>query len=749
MVDLLVRGVPVRFPFEPYDCQRAFMDGVVRAVQNGEHALLESPTGTGKTVALLCASLAWRRQQDASVDAAQRAADRSALDGLLRASGVGGFDDGSGVGGAGGAAPVAAPAWPKASDAASRGGSGDAGFSSASSPVIVYASRTHSQLTQVVSELKRTAYRPKTLVLGSRAQLCVNDHVRHERGFALDNTCRAHVKAHSCLYKEGVEPYLQSTLGDGAGDMRLAYDAVPRPAAARAEETGTLEFGRTSTVGAAKVRRVGGGGSGGGRSGGGGSGGGGRSVMDIEDLLEMGKARTVCPYFLMRDENEQKRAELVLMPYNYIIDSAIRETLHIDWGRAVVILDEAHNLDSVCSSAASFDFTAVVIAGCIDEVTTCLVARQAVGGGGGANSRSLGGAGAGAGTSGAGFAQPLSDELDMSEWPSIADMMALKVVFNNLEQAIASVPFKPGSDGFTKKGAYIFQLLHDAGVSFDSWEQMSEVMQDTVKAYNVLKPHSPRCALDALRKGLGIAYALGVEQADAFYVVHVHAPIAKTRSKKTRGSFGRAGGSGRGGGWGGSRKGTQSGGGGQQRGVRDAFAASGRTLSFWCFSPGVAMKQIAKLGVRSLILTSGTLSPLDSFAAEMQIPFDVRLENGHVVGPQQVAVMALRQGPTNWSLNSSYKARQHPKYKKELGRVILNLCRMVRSSFLLFVVCISFVCSLFFCLTRPRRRSPAAFSSSSPRTPSSPTVRRRGSSAAARPAARARRSPPCGRRCRV
>ena len=40
----------------------------------------------------------------------------------------------------------------------------------------------------------------------------------------------------------------------------------------------------------------------------------------------------------------------------------------------------------------------------------------------------------------------------------------------------------------------------------------------------------------------------------------------------------------------------------------------GRTLAFWCFSPSVAMSQLVRLGVRSIILTSGTLSPMDSFA---------------------------------------------------------------------------------------------------------------------------------------
>jgi hypothetical protein len=44
-----------------------------------------------------------------------------------------------------------------------------------------------------------------------------------------------------------------------------------------------------------------------------------------------------------------------------------------------------------------------------------------------------------------------------------------------------------------------------------------------------------------------------------------------------------------------------------------------RVLSWWCFNPGIAMEEFAKLGVQSVILTSGTLSPLDSFAFELNL----------------------------------------------------------------------------------------------------------------------------------
>ncbi len=48
-----------------------------------------------------------------------------------------------------------------------------------------------------------------------------------------------------------------------------------------------------------------------------------------------------------------------------------------------------------------------------------------------------------------------------------------------------------------------------------------------------------------------------------------------------------------------------------------AFPLSARVLSYWCFSPGHAMEDLKAHGVRSIILTSGTLSPLTSFVSEM------------------------------------------------------------------------------------------------------------------------------------
>eukprot|EP00216_Chloropicon_sp_CCMP2111_P000987 CAMPEP_0198245856 /NCGR_PEP_ID=MMETSP1446-20131203/43271_1 /TAXON_ID=1461542 ORGANISM="Unidentified sp, Strain CCMP2111" /NCGR_SAMPLE_ID=MMETSP1446 /ASSEMBLY_ACC=CAM_ASM_001112 /LENGTH=74 /DNA_ID=CAMNT_0043930099 /DNA_START=167 /DNA_END=388 /DNA_ORIENTATION=+ len=58
----------VEFPYAAYDCQIDYMAKVIEALESGSNALLESPTGTGKTLCLLCASLAWLKSMEAKDD---------------------------------------------------------------------------------------------------------------------------------------------------------------------------------------------------------------------------------------------------------------------------------------------------------------------------------------------------------------------------------------------------------------------------------------------------------------------------------------------------------------------------------------------------------------------------------------------------------------------------------------------------------------------------------------------------------
>ena len=47
------------FPFRPYDIQLDLMRGLYDVLERGGIGIFESPTGTGKTLSVLCSSLHW------------------------------------------------------------------------------------------------------------------------------------------------------------------------------------------------------------------------------------------------------------------------------------------------------------------------------------------------------------------------------------------------------------------------------------------------------------------------------------------------------------------------------------------------------------------------------------------------------------------------------------------------------------------------------------------------------------------
>ncbi|CAH0563437.1 unnamed protein product [Brassicogethes aeneus] len=66
-------------------------------------------------------------------------------------------------------------------------------------------------------------------------------------------------------------------------------------------------------------------------------------VMDMEDLVKLGNLHKFCPYYMAREI--QKEADIIFMPYNYLLDPKVRKSLGIVLSNNVVILDEAHNIE--------------------------------------------------------------------------------------------------------------------------------------------------------------------------------------------------------------------------------------------------------------------------------------------------------------------------------------------------------------------------------------------------------------------
>ncbi|KAH9666132.1 Regulator of telomere elongation helicase 1-like [Citrus sinensis] len=503
-----IRGIDVEFPFEAYDCQLVYMEKVIQSLQNKCNALLESPTGTGKTLCLLCATLAWRKS-------------------------LGSFSTlGSQVNN-------------QISGSQSSVNSSQSGDSKL--PTILYTSRTHSQLRQVIQELKTSNYRPKMVILGSREQLCIHREVSLLRGSAQNNACRFLCKKGTnrrCNHHSRVADYMKNNphLGD--------------------------------------------------------------EPIDIEDLVNIGQTFGPCPYFMTREL--QKTVDIVFAPYNYLIDPWFRKGLGVEWKNSILIFDEAHNLEGLCADAASFDLSSGLLTACISEAKNCIDISSTRRG-------------------------QSSDETLNPDNFAILRALLLK-----LEKRIAEVPINSKELGFTKPGPYIYELLADLNITqetayklIDIVEVAAELLQED-KLQN--KKSTTACRIESISNILKIIFRDKGTAHSAYYRVHVREADANAADVL---------------------KGKAS-----------------RTLSWWCFNPGIAMQEFSRLEVGSIILTSGTLSPMDSFAQELKLNFPLRVENPHVITSKQIWAGIVPVGPSGYLLNSSYRNRDSIEYKQELGNTI-------------------------------------------------------------------------------
>ena len=77
---------------------------------------------------------------------------------------------------------------------------------------------------------------------------------------------------------------------------------------------------------------------------------------DIEEIHREAKRHVYCPYYATKDR--VRGADLIFMPYNYLIDEKYRENFDLDLTNSIVIFDEAHNIAPCCEDVSSFKIRA-------------------------------------------------------------------------------------------------------------------------------------------------------------------------------------------------------------------------------------------------------------------------------------------------------------------------------------------------------------------------------------------------------
>lgn len=179
---------------------------------------------------------------------------------------------------------------------------------------IIFCSRTHSQLTQLVNELRKIKLPSAVLdgeleeaikhaALGSRKTLCINPKVsRLPSTIAINERCLE-------LQKPGTPK-----------DQQCEYF----PAKHSSDDQERVEIFRDNAI---------------------------AQIQDIEDIANLGRRMKICPYYASRSAIPV--AEVLTLPYPLLLQKSAREALGVVVRDNVIIIDEAHNLTSAIADTLS------------------------------------------------------------------------------------------------------------------------------------------------------------------------------------------------------------------------------------------------------------------------------------------------------------------------------------------------------------------------------------------------------------
>uniref|UniRef100_A0AAY4ESB2 Regulator of telomere elongation helicase 1 n=1 Tax=Denticeps clupeoides TaxID=299321 RepID=A0AAY4ESB2_9TELE len=530
MPPLTLKGVKVDFPFTPYPCQQDYMNKVIECLQNRVNGILESPTGTGKTLCLLCATLGWRDNFKDTISARKIAQK------------MGGAELFPGQ-------PLCL--WNRLSLFAS------AYYTDV--PKIIYASRTHSQLTQVINELKNTSYRPKVCVLGSREQLCINSEVMRQESNHI-KVCRknlAKVSTRSCMFYNNVE------------EKSTDKDLV-------------------------------------------------NAILDVEDLVKAGNKQRVCPYYLSR--TLKQNADIIFMPYNYLLDPKSRRAHNIELKGAIVIFDEAHNVEKMCEESTSFDLTPYDLTSAMQAVDRLLLEQA----------KDLGKGDA-----------PEDFNMESGSSGQFLYLIAkIKQIIMDLEAAINSYEMPSNSQGITKPGSFIYELFQKAQVTFETKAAIVEAMEQ-ITGYLAGRKHSFSSPINTLELAFGeLQNVTNIALCNSEYNINC---VTSHRKKQNT----------------------------------DVWSSASSKKQGKCIMTSLTDVTSA------CVVSNNVLFPVP-LLLNLHRPFPVCLENPHVIERDQIFVSIIDRGPDGVQLSSAFDRRFDPDNMGSLGNTVVNLGRVVPHGLLVF-----------------------------------------------------------------
>ncbi|XP_072548054.1 Fanconi anemia group J protein [Salminus brasiliensis] len=363
-------------------------------------------------------------------------------------------------------------------------------------------------------------------------------------------------------------------------------------------------------------------------------------AWDIEELVRLGTKLRSCAYYAARELMQE--ACIVFCPYNYLLDPLIRESMEINLQGQIVVLDEAHNIEDCARESASFTLNQAQLQQAREEIDSLV-----------------------------------SYNIRRSHHePLLAFCCSLLNWVQESSSALQERDYETACKVWT--GREVLDIFHRLGITAATFPVLQKHLEavlekeeriglvngreDTVQVPTISS--STQSVLKSLFMVLEFLFRQNCRFADDYRVALQQSYIWTTQqdAPDAQGFFARP----------------------QRRRQNNRTKTLVHTLSFWCLNPAVAFSDLSD-SVRSIVLTSGTLSPMGSFSSELGIKFSIQLEASHVISKSQVWVGTVGMGPQGRRLCATFQHTETFAFQDEVGALLLKVCQTVSRGVLCFL----------------------------------------------------------------
>ncbi|KAM6936926.1 ATP-dependent DNA helicase DDX11 [Xenentodon cancila] len=377
------------------------------------------------------------------------------------------------------------------------------------------------------------------------------------------------------------------------------------------------------------------------------------TVHDIEQLRKLGKETHSCPYYGTRLAIPP--AQLVVLPYQMVLHEATRKAAGVQLKGQVVIVDEAHNLSDTLSCIHSAELTGAQLCRAQSQLTqyadsykSRLKAKnlmyikqilfviegliRVLGGKAGQNPQTQ--------TVQAGTEMHTINNFLFKAHIDNINLFKLQRYFEKslISRKLGGFVEKYAGSGVTlhtqsssnkenRRTEGLNRYLQTLQSNQSSAPVSSADQQESTEAEKVLSA-SPMMQVE------GFFMALTNSNTDGRVVVH--------------------------------RQGT----------------LSESSIKFLLLNPAVHFAQVLK-ECRAVIIAGGTMQPVSDFKQELLFSAGVGEERiiefscGHVIPPDNILPIVLCNGPSGQELDFTFQNRDSPRMMDETGRILSNICNVV------------------------------------------------------------------------